>query len=423
MKFIKTSFRIVSGIFVFLSINSGYLFALGNEDSSITITLSAVGDLMCHSVQYNYARVDEDSFDFNPVYRDVKRYLSKSDFAFGNLETVTAGKSIGYSGYPFFNTPDEYISALSNAGFDLITTSNNHSLDRGEAGLLRTIGQIKKNGLLYNGTFTSREDREKIRVIDIKGIKVAFLAYTFGTNGIPVPKGKSYLINLIDFDLIEKDITQARKIGSDIVLVHYHFGEEYQRVPNSYQDEVVRKTISFGADIIIGGHPHVLQPCEYFKTVNAVLDTGVVLYSLGNFISNQRWRYSDAGVILNINITKNMKSTEIYISDVEYIPTWVYKGETDKGNEYVILHLVKGIVSSITKYLSKSDIENMKQASDDTNYILTKYTTRIKLYEEPIFKMIVDIKPRGFDYKKARPEDGFKIERLVELPTIPHIRE
>src|SRR4030067_744270 len=286
------------------------------KDSTITIRISVVGDLMCHSPKYNYAHVEGDSFDFNPVYREVKKYFLQSDFVFGNLETVTAGASKGYSGYPFFNTPDEYITALYNAGFHLLTTSNNHSLDRGEAGVLRTIEQIKKNGLLYNGTFTSKEDRDLIRVVDIKGIKISFLAYTFGTNGIPVPKGKSYLINLIDFDLIKSDIEKARKLGAEIVLVHYHFGDEYKREPSSFQKEVVLKTIFYGADIIIGGHPHVLQPTQFYKSKEGRLDTGFVAYSLGNFISNQRDRYKDAGVIMNIEITKNLNSTAIYISDV-----------------------------------------------------------------------------------------------------------
>ena len=253
---------------IFILYSGSYCFSSGEKDSTVTIRISVVGDLMCHSPQYDYARVSKDSFDFNPVYREVKKYFEESDFVFGNLETVTAGKNKVYSGYPLFNTPDEYITALYNAGFHLLTTSNNHSLDRGEYGVLKTIEQIKQNGLLYNGTFNSAEDRNTIRIIDIKGIKVAFLAYTFGTNGIPVPEGKSYLINLIDFDLIKADVEKARETGADIVLVHYHFGEEYKREPTSYQKEVVLKTISFGADIIIGGHPHVLEPVQFFKTKN-----------------------------------------------------------------------------------------------------------------------------------------------------------
>ncbi|HVO74077.1 MAG TPA: CapA family protein, partial [Ignavibacteriaceae bacterium] len=316
-------------IFCFVFLFSPFTFTgekvseLVPGDSLVTVTITVVGDIMCHSVQYNYARVEDDSFDFNPVYGEVKKYLANSDFLFGNFETVTAGKSKGYSGYPFFNAPDDFVAALKNTGFDLLTTSNNHALDQGEKGLLRTIEIIKKNGLKYNGTFISKEDRDSIRIFNIKGIKIAFLAYTYGTNGNPIPKGKSFLINLINPNLIENDIKAARAKGAEIVLVHYHFGEEYKREPSESQKEIVRKTIGFGADIIIGGHPHVLQPADFFKTSNAELDSGFVIYSMGNFISNQRWRYSDAGIILNIKLTKNLRKDSVYISQINYIPTWV----------------------------------------------------------------------------------------------------
>jgi len=370
-------------------------FAAGENDSVITVTVSVVGDLMCHSPQFDYAMVDNDSFDFSPVYREVKKYFRESDFVFGNLETVTAGKHKKYSGYPFFNSPDEYITALDRAGFYLLTTSNNHSLDKGEEGVLRTINQIKERGIIYNGTFISEGDRDSVRIIDIKGIKIAFLAYTYGTNGNPVPKGKSYLINLIDFDLIESDIGKAKNSDADIVLVHYHFGDEYKREPTAYQEEVVQKTISSGADIIIGGHPHVLQPVRYFKTQNGNIDTGFVAYSLGNFISNQRWRYSDAGVILNIELTKNVNNNTARISDVSYIPTWVYKGETARGNEFVILPLLSGYESSTDIFPEDSDIEKMKQAFDDTNEIMRKYTDRINILKEK--RIIAGLVPKSFN--------------------------
>lgn len=368
------------------------------NDSVVTVTITAVGDIMCHSVQYNYARTADDSFDFNPVYREVKKYLVYSDFLFGNFETVTAGKSNGYSGYPFFNTPDDFVAALKNAGFNLLTTSNNHSLDQGEKGLLRTIDIMNENGLNYNGTFSSKEDRDSVRIFNIKGIKIAFLAYTYGTNGNPIPKGKSYLINLIDLSLIENDIKTARIKGAEIVLVHYHFGEEYSREPSDSQKEIVRKTIKFGADIIIGGHPHVLQPADYFKTSNAGLDSGFVIYSMGNFISNQRWRYSDAGVILNINISKNFRSDSIYISKTDYIPTWVFKGTTAKNPEYVIIPLLPDYKGSIADYYSKADINSMMHSFDDCNYIFTKYTRRIKLFKEQM--IIANIRPRGYEHPK-----------------------
>jgi len=384
-----------------------------DSDSVTTVTITAVGDIMCHSVQYNYARVENDSFDFNPVYREVKKYFINSDFLFGNFETVTAGRSKGYSGYPFFNTPDAFIPALKNAGFDLLTTSNNHSLDQGENGLLRTIELTRKNRLSYIGTFASKRDRDSIRIFNVKGIKIAFLAYTYGTNGNPIPKGKSYLINLIDFDLIEKDIKEARLNDAEVVLVHYHFGEEYKREPVYSQKEIVGKTIELGADLIIGGHPHVLQPADYFKTVNAKLDSGFVIYSLGNFISNQRWRYSDAGVILNINLTKDYRGDSIYISKVDYIPTWVFKGSTDRGPEYVILSSLPDYKSSITGYLSKGDLSSLKQSYEDCNFILTKYTNRIKLFEEPMF--VLNVKARGYEKKHPDLNKNYAGKSLFQM--------
>ena len=350
------------------------------QDSSVSISISVVGDLMCHSPQFQYAQVSKDSFDFSPVYRNVKKYLSSSDFTFGNLETVTAGKEKGgYTGYPFFNTPSSYISALKEVGFDLLVTANNHSLDRSEKGVLKTIDEIKSRNINYVGTYTSQRDRDSIRIFMIKGIRIAFLAYSYGTNGNPIPKGKNYLINLINYDLIEKDISSAKLNGAELVLVHFHFGEEYKREPVQFQKDVVNKTIELGADIIIGGHPHVLQPINFYKTKNEKLDSGFVAYSMGNFFSNQQARYKDAGMILTINITKDLLNNKFEISEVIYLPTWVFKGNTSYGKEYVLMPAT--VVSDTTIKLSKSENIKMNQSFNDTRYIITKYTKNSKLRE------------------------------------------
>jgi len=350
------------------------------QDSSVSISISVVGDLMCHSPQFQYAQVSKDSFDFSPVYRNVKKYLSSSDFTFGNLETVTAGKEKGgYTGYPFFNTPSSYISALKVVGFDLLVTANNHSLDRSEKGVLKTIDEIKSRNINYVGTYTSQRDRDSIRIFMIKGIRIAFLAYSYGTNGNPIPKGKNYLINLINYDLIEKDISSSKLNGAELVLVHFHFGEEYKREPVQFQKDVVNKTIELGADIIIGGHPHVLQPINFYKTKNEKLDSGFVAYSMGNFFSNQQARYKDAGMILTINITKDLLNNKLEISEVNYLPTWVFKGNTSNGKEYVLMPAT--VVSDTTINLSKSENIKMNQSFNDTRYIITKYTKNSKLRE------------------------------------------
>ncbi|MBV6421824.1 MAG: Capsule biosynthesis protein CapA [Ignavibacteriaceae bacterium] len=348
------------------------------EDSALTVTLCFTGDLMCHSTQFNYANVGADTFDFTGVYKEVKTFLSESDFTVGNLETVVAGKNKGYSGYPYFNAPDDFIYALKDAGFDLLITANNHALDQGWDGVKRTIEIINDNQLYQTGTFVSKEDRDSVRIFEINSIKIAFLAYSENTNGLPIPKGKDFAINLIDEELIKNDIVKAREKNVDVVLVHLHFGREYLREPDDYQKQIVNKIIEYGADIIIGGHPHVIQPVNFFKTNNAELDSGFVAYSLGNFVSNQRWRYSDAGLILNIQISKNILTDSIYIREVNYLPTWVFKGETEKGREYVIL---PSQLSNDTtcNYLTKQDKKLMEEAFSDTKEIINKYSNNSKI--------------------------------------------
>ncbi|MCU0415130.1 MAG: CapA family protein, partial [Ignavibacteriaceae bacterium] len=287
-------------------------------------------------------------------------------------------KSKGYSGYPYFNAPDDFVYALKDAGFDLLVTANNHALDQGWEGVKRTIEVMNEYTIHSTGTFLSQEDRDSIRIFDINSIKIAILAYSENTNGLPIPKGKDFVINLIDEVLIKGDIDKARSQNVDVVLVHLHYGLEYNREPSDYQKEIVNKIIQLGADIIIGGHPHVVQPVEFFKNNNSKIDSGFVAYSMGNFISNQRWRYSDAGLTLNIQISKNILTDSIYISEVNYLPTWVFRGQTDFGREYVILPSHNSDDSTYY-YLTDHDKKLMKQAFNDTKEIIHKYSANSKI--------------------------------------------
>jgi poly-gamma-glutamate synthesis protein (capsule biosynthesis protein) len=343
------------------------------KDSCVTVSISVVGDLMCHSPQFEYAKVGTDSFNFSPPFEIVKDYLSGADFTFGNLETVTAGKKYGgFTGYPRFNTPSSYIKALKESGFDLLTTANNHSLDRGEIGIINTIKEIKSNGLSYVGSYLSESDRDSIRIYDVKGIKIAFLAYSYGTNGNKIPDGKNYLVNLIDYKLIKNDIQKAREKNPELILVYYHFGEEYRREPVKFQKDVVDSTISYGADLIIGGHPHVIQPLKLFKTKNAKLDTGLIAYSMGNFFTNQRKRFTDGGMILTLKLSKNFTSGKVRISEIDYLPTWVYKGDINENKEYKIIPM--NTDSANISFFSKSDSLIMNQSYSDTREIVKKYS-------------------------------------------------
>jgi len=378
--FLFITFSILS--YYYLSISFDELpeeDAFEKIDTLLTAEINFVGDLMCHSTQFNYAHVKDDSYDFSGVFSEVKKYLSDADFTIGNFETVLAGNKKRYSGYPYFNAPDDFLLAIKEAGFDFLVNANNHAIDKGVKGVERTINIMDELGINHTGTYLSQQDRDSIRIININEIHFAILSYSYSTNGIPLPKGKNYIMNLIDYDLIEKDIAEARNEGVDIVLVYFHFGEEYQREPNSYQKEVINNTINSGADIIIGSHPHVVQPVNYFKTNKANLDTGFVAYSLGNFISNQRWRYSDSGVILKIKVSKNILTDSVYLSDVSYLPTWVFKGKTKKGREYIILPAEISYDDSLYSYLRKSDKEKMQQAFEDTKYIITKLNNKTAL--------------------------------------------
>lgn len=340
------------------------------EDSIITINFSCVGDLMCHSPQFQYAAVAEDSFDFEPVFREVKKYFASSDVVFGNFETVLGGKEKQYSGFPFFNSPDDYLTSLKHVGFDYLNTANNHSLDQKEAGLIRTIDEMINHGINYFGTYTTQMDRDSIRIFQKGDFRIAFLGYSYGTNGLPVPKNKDYLINLIKPELIIKDIQSAKNLNPDLIIVYYHFGEEYQKEPNTYQEEIAKLAKDAGADIIIASHPHVLQPIELFTKPNSKLDTGFIAYSLGNFISNQQWRYSDAGVILNFTMEKNKNDGKISLKNLNCVPTYVYKGAIEGKKEYLILPS-GNYADSVYTFLTKTIRSKMKEAFIDSKGILT----------------------------------------------------
>ncbi|MBL0020052.1 MAG: CapA family protein [Bacteroidetes bacterium] len=286
-----------SGVLAMLCLSCGLLFAacgpvdahnndaenaIPKPDSIVTITIRAVGDLMCHAPQFEYARLGTDTFDFRRCYAEVADYLKGADFTIGNIETVFAGPTAKYTGYPTFNSPEDYLDAVKEAGFDFLVTANNHSLDRGGNGAFKTLDVLDKYGFDHTGTYRSPADRDSIRVVNVKGISMAILNYTYGTNGIPIPKDKPWIINLTDTLLIEKDVLAARALKPDLVVVSFHWGLEYQHEPCDSQRIQFEAAAAAGADLILGSHPHVIQPVEYYKTAaNASLDTGFVAWSMG----------------------------------------------------------------------------------------------------------------------------------------------
>lgn len=344
----------------------------GNKKALIAFT----GDLMCHSPLYEYAKTDS-GYDFTPYYQYIRDELSYADLTIGNLETVLGGREMRFSGYPDFNSPDEYALALKNAGFDFLVTANNHSLDRGEKGLLRTIDVLKKNGIGYTGTHANQQDRDSIRILSVNDISIAILNYTYGTNGKPVPKGKDFIINRIEKTIIQKDIRAARELKADVVIVVFHYGQEYKREPDQYQKMVNDWVWEAGADVIVGSHPHVLQPAVLLSD-SIKGSNKFTAYSLGNFISNQQWRYSDAGAVLYLTFEKSANRT--MLAGAEFLPTWVFKGEIDGKKTYRILPSTGSGCEHQYEFLSKNQRETFKKSYIDSREILTRFDLKTGVF-------------------------------------------
>ncbi|MEL6413163.1 MAG: CapA family protein, partial [Bacteroidota bacterium] len=212
-------------------------------------TLTAVGDIMMHRPQtvagYNST---EKRYDFDHFFTKVAELLSAGDWVVGNLETPLAGAEVGYTGYPRFNAPAALARALRKAGFNILVTANNHTLDQGEAGVLKTLAHIRQEGLHPIGTAANPQEAAQVLIVEKHQIKMGILAYTYGTNGIPIPGQKDYLVALIDAQRISKDIAKARQMGADIVTVALHFGTEYRRTPDAKQKKWVLHCLQAGAD-------------------------------------------------------------------------------------------------------------------------------------------------------------------------------
>ncbi|MHA6483966.1 CapA family protein [Paenibacillus sp. strain BS8-2] len=317
-----------------------------------------VGDIMSHSPQLPGSYdVATGKYDFTPFFEHVKPILSEGDWVMANLETPIAGPDFGYSGYPTFNAPTELAEALRNAGFNLLSTANNHSLDKGEKGLLKTLEHVHALGFKTVGTAASQADADAHIIVEQNGIRMGLLSYTYGTNGIPIPQGKPYLVNLIDEVKIKSDIKKLREAGADLVTVALHFGTEYQFVPNETQTTLARSLAAAGADIIAGSHPHVVQP---YEVVEALDEQGrskqaLIIYSMGNFISNQRGDSKDYGVIFKVGIKKNMTDGFTELTEIEAIPTWVHRYRPNKSYLYRVLPVEATISARNDQLLSQND--------------------------------------------------------------------
>ncbi|MBC5635698.1 CapA family protein [Ornithinibacillus sp. BX22] len=301
-----------------------------------TVSITAVGDILLHGRVYGGLNKKSD-YDFDNQLKNVKSLVGQTDITIANLETIIAGNDIGLSSFPKFNAPKEIGYTLKNMGVNLVTIANNHVLDHGEEGLLKSIKNLEEIGLEYDGAYKSEEDSERLRVIEKNGLRIAFVSYTRGTNGIKVPK--SYLVNSLKNTPVLSLVKKLRKIKrenlADVIVANLHHGEEYHLQPSSQQREVFASLADAGADIIIGHHPHVLQAPEWIETSRGTRT--FVAYSLGNFFSGQNGLHRQIGASLSLEVSKpDPKYSGIEVLNPRYNLTYVHR---ESKLKYVIYQL------------------------------------------------------------------------------------
>lgn len=404
-KIILVILLIISGIIIFKNrdridifrksedINSNQTVQTGKnsntqEDSSTTVSLVMVGDNLIHSSIYKDAKrlAGGNGYDFKPIIEYIKEKVQNYDLAYYNQETVLGGSELGVSDYPTFNSPQEAGDAMLDAGFNIVSLATNHTMDRGEKAVLASVDYWKKheNETLVAGSYSSEEERNKVQIREKNGIKYAMLSYTYGTNGISVPKGKEYLVNVWPTNLslndpakdteyqnykeqVKKDIEAVRS-QVDVLMVAMHWGVEYTHEPTAYEKDSAQFLADNNVDIIIGAHPHVIQPVTW-------IDDTLVIYSLGNFVSAQLQdqNYNKmVGLMTSVDINKTAENgkTSVKISNVKNELIFTYYNKNTWSNFKVIPFSNENIGKYLPNY--KSVYENYKkivQKMDSNMYV------------------------------------------------------
>lgn len=295
---------------------------LGIDEAEIVFA----GDAMMHQGQIDAARQHDGSYDFSEYFDDIDGYVTSADYAVVNLETPVSKPP--YSGYPCFNAPESYIDALAQAGFDLFLTANNHTLDRRDNGLRATVNALDRRQLDHIGTYVSDSARANTipHIKTLNNICVGFLNYTYGTNGIT--PGNDVRVDYIDRDLIRRDIESTRAAGAEIIIACIHWGIEYQLLPHPSQKSLASYLRDLGVEIIIGGHPHVVQPMELTETDDKQC---LLVYSLGNLVSNMKTRDTRGGALVRIKLTRG-DDGKVRITDASY--RLVFTDPPTQGHNY-----------------------------------------------------------------------------------------
>lgn len=339
------------------------------ESDTVRLSLIFAGDIMGHDTQINGAwDPEKKAYNYEPTFRYITDFIKHADIAVANLEVTLAGSP--FKGYPEFSSPDELASAAREAGFDVFVQANNHALDRGQRGFHRTLTVLDSLNILHTGTFISDSSRQKFYplILEKNRIRIALLNYTYGTNGLVIPP--PYIINRIDTLLIKKDLEKAKLASPDFIVVTIHWGNEYERYENQNQRELAQFILKCGADAIIGSHPHVVQPVKLFFKKDSS-DFNIVVYSLGNFVSNQREQYKDGGIVFEILLEKVTDNT--YVKNFSFLPYWVYRDDLPDRSVFYVLPI---------RLFEKN--ESLFHFKDYDRYKITRFASDTRLHLQGI---------------------------------------
>lgn len=346
-----------------------------------SITIVFMGDIMGHSPQIKAAYDKKTkTYNYDDVFKNVAPIIKKADFAIANLEVTLAGKP--YKGYPQFSSPDALAVAAKKSGIDILVTANNHSCDRGKKGILKTLNVLDTLKIPHTGTFRNIKEKvaSNLLIFNKNNIKVGLLNYTYGTNGLPIPEGT--FVNEIDTLKILRDINYSKFQNKtfDKLIVMLHWGNEYKSNPSKEQVKIADFLFKNGVDIIIGGHPHVLQKMEFTKKTKTAKEK-LITYSLGNFVSNQRTRKRDGGAMVQLTLTKTNGITKI--SNAGYYLTWVYKHKVDGKDKFEIVPCATYEANKFSD-INEKDREKIKLFMSDSRALFKKNNLLVDEIKTPI---------------------------------------
>ena len=341
-------------------------------DSTQHLSLLVAGDLMQHDVQIRCALMPDSTYDYSSYFPWVKPEIERADVAIANLEVTLAGRP--YKGYPQFSAPDEYLTAIQEAGFDILTTSNNHSCDRGLKGVVRTIQKCDEIGMPHFGTYVDSLAREAQYpfLLEKNGFRIAMLNFTYGTNEIPTPKPTH--VNRTDTAQIAADILKAKAMHPDLIIAFPHWGIEYETLPRKSMVKLAQWLLDKGVDHVIGGHPHVIQPVE-LRTDSLTGDKHLVAYSLGNFVSDQAGFPKYGGMMLRVEFEKAGPHQPALVKDCGYTLTFVARPDWSKRKNHRIypVNVADSLLNNVERQKLKEYVTMARELFEKHNIDVDEY--------------------------------------------------